>query len=117
MYVEDLNEDIDFENIRLTAHIKTERSERLKKIEKNIGRGSVIHMFYVDKNHPNGPEIHIVTSTGLIYILNYYTHKFVSVLIARPNQIIRLFSAIQLKTPNNLIQIASQHQSQGMNFW
>lgn len=43
--------------------------------------------FVVDRGHPNGPEIHSVTDTGIIVVHNQRTGKMVTKLIARPGQV------------------------------
>ena len=65
-----------------------------------INNGAEIdRAFLVDKGHPNGAEIHYVTKNGCIFICNSHTFRFITVLIARPNQVQRLYAACGL-TPN-----------------
>jgi hypothetical protein len=63
------------------------RDERIEFIKKEIGGGNSYRTFYWDRHHPKGPEVHIITTTGIIVVKNYYTRKLVTVLIARPGQI------------------------------
>ena len=92
-----------------------ERSTRLQFIKNNIGIGIAVNSFIEDKGHSNGPELHTITSTGLIVIRNFYSKKLVTVLIARPQQIKRYYIARQLKVPKNLVDIAYAHSLAGYN--
>ena len=92
-----------------SKHYTDDRKIREELIQK-IGLGKEIGTFRVDKGHPNGAELHTVTDTGIIIIRNERTHKMVTKLIARPNQIKRY--GIEDK---NLIEIARKHQILGYN--
>lgn len=92
-----------------SKHYTDDRKIREELIQK-IGLGKEIGTFRVDKGHPNGAELHTVTDTGIIIIRNERTHKMVTKLIARPNQIKRY--GIKDK---NLIEIARKHQILGYN--
>lgn len=92
-----------------SKHYIDDRKIREELIQK-IGLGKEIGTFRVDKGHPNGAELHTVTDTGIIIIRNERTHKMITKLIARPNQIKRY--GIKDK---NLIEIARKHQSLGYN--
>lgn len=74
-----------------------------------IGLGKVVESFAVDKGHKDGSEIHIVTSTGLIVVFNRNSHKMVTILIARPNQISRYYDMVGRKAPEWLLNIAYEH--------
>lgn len=59
----------------LTKHY-AERSDRLKQMHKDIK----LHCaFVVDKNHPNGLEVHEVYNDGTIKIYNLRTGRFITV--------------------------------------
>ena len=92
-----------------SKHYIDDRKIREELIHK-IGLGKEIGTFRVDKGHPNGAELHTITDTGIIIIRNERTHKMVTKLIARPNQIKRY--GIEDK---NLIEIARKHQILGYN--
>ncbi len=92
-----------------SKHYTDDRKIREELIQR-IGLGKEIGTFRVDKGHPNGAELHTVTDTGIIIIRNERTHKMVTKLIARPNQIKRY--GIKDK---NLIEIARKHQILGYN--
>lgn len=92
-----------------SRHYKNDRREREALIKK-IGLGKEIGTFKIDKGHPKGAELHIITDTGIIIIKNARTHKVVTKLIARPNQIKKY--GINCK---DVIEIARKHQSLGYN--
>lgn len=93
-----------------TKHYDEERNEREKFIKENIGDGKVIRSFVVDKGHKDGAEIHSITDTGLIIIRNIYTGKIITMLIARPNQLNRLYKTINTTPPKWLIDLAMKHE-------
>ena len=86
-------------------HIKEDRKYRLEVAEKLLLKNDkIIGTFLVDKNHPNGKEIHCVTKSGLIFILNekkFKMHKnaLITILIAREKQVERLMYACGMFTP------------------
>ena len=82
-----------------SAHYEKDRQERHKIIVTRIGYGKPIQKAIVNKGHINGPEIHLVTDTGIIVIYNYFTKIHVTDLIARPEQLTRY------NTKNNCISI------------
>ena len=92
-----------------TKHYSNERSSRKNFIVDEIGIGNVIDAFIVDRYHYEGPEVHILTSTGLILIYNLYSKRFITVLIARPAQIERYYVAIDENAPRAVLKIAREH--------
>ena len=84
-----------------SEHYSTERESRECQINFGIGVGHVVDDFVINRGHKDGPEIHILTSTGIIVIKNYYTHKIVTKLIARPQQI--------LLSENSSVRISELH--------
>ena len=92
-----------------------ERTPRNEFIDDFIGMGSPIRTFKWDKGHPNGPELHTITDTGIIVIRNERTNKLITTLIARPGQIHRYYKSVNEKAPEFLINIASKHQRLGFN--
>lgn len=96
-----------------SQHWMRDREAR-EAIIRQIGIGEVIKTVVVDKGHRNGPEIHEVTSTAIIVIYNQRTHKMITKLIARPNQIRRYYRENEI-IPNDLIQLARDHQKRGYN--
>ncbi len=82
------NKELDLTN--LTKHIG-QRKNRLESYFKLKEVGSVYDSFIVDKNHENGDEVHVITSTGFIMVFNLKTKKFITVLHARPMQLKRYY--------------------------
>lgn len=75
----------------------------------------IVTSFRVDKFHKKGAEIHSVSNNGLIFVHNERTMKLVTVLIARPNQVKRLYADCGLKASQNLINQCAEHQRAGLN--
>ena len=94
-------------------HYRKERRER-EDIIRSIGTGEIVARFTINKGHKRGPEIHSITSTGIIIIQNEKTKKLITKLIARPGQIRRYFKDI---TPNiqQIINLAYEHKALGFN--
>ena len=86
-----------------SKHYSTDRQTR-EEIIRQLGTGEVVDRFTVDRGHRNGPEIHELTTTGIINIYNKRTNKLVTKLIARPAQIKRYYEAG--KAPKELIKKA-----------
>lgn len=96
-----------------SVHYTQDRQAREQAI-KQIGQGKIIKTTIIDRHHPNGPEIHEISSTGIITIFNQRTHKLITKLIARPNQIKRYFTENET-IPNGLLDLARQHQQLALN--
>ena len=86
-----------------SRHYTTDRQAR-EAIIALIGEGEMVDRFVVDRGHRNGPEIHELTTTGIINIYNQRTGKLITKLIARPGQIRRYYP--NGKAPRNLIEKA-----------
>jgi len=105
----------------VTKHSVSERADRLYKAFSLIGNTDcVLDVFEVDKGHPAGSEIHCVLNSGVIIILNKRKYEngwngLITALIARPNQVHRLYKACGLKPKKELIEKCYVHQKQGMN--
>lgn len=97
----------------LNEHYVKERIAREKLINQ-IGIGTAVATFKVDRGHPHGAELHTITSTGIIVIRNAETNKLVTKLIARPNQIRRYFNK-ETELVKKLVAIAEIHQTKGYN--
>ena len=93
-----------------------ERKERNDFIIDQIGIGNPIKTFRWDKGHPNGPELHTITDTGIIIIQNERTKKLVTTLIARPGQIHRYYARENERPPKFLMKLAHIHENAGHNF-
>jgi len=74
-----------------------------------------VDSFVVDRGHPNGPEIHAVTDTGIIVVHNQRTGKMVTKLIARPGQVKRYYDAEGRNAPQDILAIAKEHLKKGYN--
>ncbi len=95
-----------------SKHYMTDRQKREAIIEM-IGKGTEIKRVVLDKGHKNGAEIHVISSTGIVTIYNQRTKKLITKLIARPGQIKRYWK--NEEAPEELIQIARQHQKMNYN--
>ena len=102
-------------NLKKTRHYKNERHTREEFIRDEIGYGEVLETFYWDRGHPDGPENHVITSTGIIFIYNAITNRLVTTLIARPRQIQRYYEREGREAPPELIALAKEHQEKGYN--
>ena len=96
-----------------SRHYNKDRVRR-EKLIKEIGIGVEVETFRVDRGHKDGAELHTITTTGIIIIRNERTHKLVTKLIARPNQIKRYFPK-ETEVVKKVIEIARIHQSLGYN--
>ena len=95
-----------------SKHWRADRQRRSQVIAQ-IGMGQVVKEVTVDRGHKNGPEIHKITTTGLVVIYNKRTGIMVTILIARPNQIKRYFEEEQ--APQEIINLAFEHMRAGYN--
>lgn len=95
-----------------TIHIDLERQNRLKLISKEH---KIDKIFLVDKGHKHGKELHIITTQSCILIFNYESKRFITVLFARPNQLIRLYDAVGLKVSNEMLETCRQYSDKKMN--
>ena len=95
-----------------SSHYVKDRIAR-ENLIKQIGIGRAVATVRIDRGHPAGPELHTLTTTGIIIIHNEATGKLVTKLIARPGQIRKRFKV----TPEieRIIQIAALHQSLNYN--
>ena len=100
----------------ISNHYKNKRYKREKFISKHLnGDGKVIDSFIVNKGHINGLERHCLTDTGIIIIYNDATNLLVSKLIARPNQIRKLYLSTGKEPPASVMRLAAWHESMGYN--
>jgi len=95
-----------------SKHWRKDRQTR-SKIIAQIGLGQVVKEVVVDRGHRNGPEVHKITTTGLVVICNQRTGIMVTVLIARPNQIKRYYA--ENEAPQEIINLAFEHMKAGYN--
>ncbi len=96
----------------VSKHYKSERYRREKFIDKYLnGGGKVIDSFIVDNHHPNGLERHDVTENGIIVVYNVKSNRLVTKLIARPQQIKRLYHNSGKVVPEWLLNLCGWHES------
>ena len=98
-----------------TLHYHTERQERDNFIHNSIGIGNIIDSFIVDRGHPSGAELHSVTDTAIIIIHNYETKKLITELIARPEQLRRLYRSSGKDVPKKILKLAYKHNFERYN--
>lgn len=98
----------------VSTHYINDRQAREHLIRK-IGYGKKVAEFIVDKGHPNGPERHEVSDTGIVTIYNLRTNKLITKLIARPNQIRRYYEAENRVAPEDILKIAYEHTLKNYN--
>lgn len=96
-----------------SRHYTNDRAAREAKI-REIGLGTIIKTVEIDKGHRNGPEIHKVTSTGIILIYNKRSGKMITKLIARVPQIKRYYTNLD-EIPKRTLDLAREHQKKGWN--
>jgi hypothetical protein len=100
----------------VSKHYNTKRYNREKFIEECFNDdGHIIDGFIVDKGHPRGAEVHSITDKGIIIVHNLNSGVLVTKLIARPNQIKRVYRAKGQYAPRWLLDIAYENQNRGFN--
>lgn len=113
-------------NASHTIHLNQDRLSRynralqLNKLS-NGKEAYVVKTFVVDRGHCNGVELHCVTKNGIVFILNkdkYYANEdsLVTVLIARPKQVERLYEGIHKKPQEDIIKLCAKHQYAKQNY-
>ena len=97
-----------------TMHVK-ERSERVKRYASLLSY-KMLYCFRVDNNHVNGDEIHCINENGLIYVYNYHTKRYITILHPRPRQLKRYFQGLNMKVPRDVSKlIDSCYQRNALN--
>ena len=101
--------------IEVSQHLlSAQRKYRIEGL-RDILSEEIVDVFYVDRNHKNGPEIHIVTCKATILILNFQTKKLCTILFARPGQVRRYYQACQMVAPEKVIEAAHYNLSKHRN--
>lgn len=104
------------EDYGVSNHYTTDREKR-EELIRQIGPGRVIRTAVVDRHHPNGPEIHEISDTGIITIYNQRTGILVTRLIARPGQIRRYYNPDKGDyPPRRVLDLAREHQQMYYNY-
>ena len=102
----------------VSKHYLNRRRKREKFIEKHLGKGYIVDGFIVDREHPNGAEVHSITDNGIIIIHNLLSGKLVTKLLARPQQIKRYYEHTQREPPEEyekILELARLHKFLGYN--
>lgn len=97
-----------------TIHYAVYRTNRQKVIAL-IGEGEHFKSYLWDRGHKNGPEVHEITTTGIIKIYNRNTEKLITKLIARPGQLMRYFKTIDSQEKQKILNLAIEHERLGYN--
>ncbi len=105
-----------------SKHFREDRSERKQVIDRLAVDDAIDNVFVVDNGDVRGKELHVVSEQGLIYILSKdsvekckFNGALITVLIARPNQVIRLYRACKLYAPSKIIKKCRLHQELALN--
>lgn len=84
-------------------------------IQNEIGYGYVVDSFVIDRGHHQGAEVHKVTSTAVVLIYNMQTSQFITEIIARPEQLRRLYRTQNRDVPKWLLRLAYDHNRKKYN--
>lgn len=104
-----------------TLHMNNERQRRISYAFRCLEKyDHIIATFLVDKNHPAGKELHCVTKSGVIFILNERKFKekrpcFITALIARPNQVARLYEHCGMEAPEAVLRKCEKNVKRHFN--
>ena len=99
--------------MEITAHYSNDRVNR-ERIINAIGEGHHIASVNIDRGDPRGPELHVLTDTGIILIYNANSHILITKLIARPSQMKKFFAGGRV--PNRLWNLGNAHVANEYNF-
>ena len=94
---------------KISAHYAYDRRDR-ENLIKEIGYGKKVEEFIEDRGHPNGPEIHVISTTGIISIFNLRTNKLITKIIATPGQTRRYYENRGRAAPEDLLRIAYENK-------
>ena len=104
-----------------TLHMQDRsRAARIDNALRLDSNPEIDRMFLVDKGHRDGMEVHVVTKEGFIYVFNNMKlflgqNALVTILVARPNQVERLYEACRLTADESIIAKCRAHQAAGLN--
>ena len=118
--IELFKEKVNFRNVRMSDHAREDRVARFELVSKLDPNPTIDKAFIVDRGHRNGKEIHCVSQKGIIYILNLRKYlkdynSLVTVMIARPRQVTRLYEACNLLASENIVNHCRHNQQMGYN--
>lgn len=100
-----------------SIHYTNDRVKREEKIME-LGQGKKLASFRVrcpQKSYPKDWEVQTVTDNGIIIVYNAYSGKLVTKLIARKNQIDKLYRAVGKVAPMEVLEKAMEHERLGYN--
>lgn len=107
---------------RVSAHMANNDRNNRRVVAASLDKKAhVVASFLVDKGHKDGQEVHVVTNNGIIYVFNHMKlflgahNALVTILIARPNQVERLFEACGMPVDEAIIAKCKEHQARGLN--
>lgn len=96
-----------------SQHYQNERSERERFIKEFVGLGEEKYAF--EYNYNGTKQIHRLTDTGIINVYNREGDYLITRLVARPQQIKRLFESRGERAPRELVTLAHEHNVKGYN--
>lgn len=78
------------------------------------------NIFLVDKKHPEGKELHCMTHSGMIFILNERKYLqnipcFITVFLARRNQILRLCKPFNIYVDEYTLKKCDYYKKNNLN--
>lgn len=94
---------------RLTEHFKYGRRGRYERIRRDIGFGRAIRSCLVDTGHREGLEVHVLTTTGVVLVFNARDERLVTMLVARPGQVVRYYAPFGERAPRRLYRRACEN--------
>lgn len=101
--------------LRECAHFRNDRRDRLARIRRSVGFGHVVRQCLVDTGHPAGYEIHALTDTGVVVVVNARSHRLVTMLVARPAQVRRYYEPFGEEVPRELL--ARAYRNTRVHHW
>lgn len=71
--------------------------------------GHIVRQCLVDTGHRAGCEVHVLTSTGIVFVFNAHSRKLITVLVARPGQVARYYEPFGEDVPDWLMNRAYEN--------
>lgn len=111
---------INLDSVKMSYHAREDRKARFELVDMLDHKPTIDKAFVVDRGHKNGKEIHCVSQKGIIYVLNLHKYldnrnSLVTVMVARPRQIERLYEACNLIASENILKYCRHNQQLGYN--
>lgn len=95
--------------LRESGYFHRDRHERIMRIAKTVGFGHIVRQCLVDTGHRAGCEVHVLTSTGIVFVFNAHSRKLITVLVARPGQVARYYEPFGEDVPDWLMNRAYEN--------